>query len=106
MAFGVGEDPSRSPAAQLDMVEFPTSRDELVRLAEENGGHEEVINLFLSLPREQYGSKEEVLRDLAEAARRFATFPLGADEDGANRDRRNIGRDLVEGAPEGMTKHP
>jgi len=105
MAFGVGENPSRSPVAQLDAVEFPVWRDQLAKRAAENDSTADVINLFKSLPRARYESKVEVLRDLAEAARRFATWGAG-DEEGILRDRRNIGRDLMEGAPEGMTKHP
>jgi len=105
MAFGVGEDPSRSPATHLDAVEFPVWREQLAKRAAENGGPADVINLFKSLPRPRYDSKEEVLRDLSEAARRFA-MGGARDEEGVLRDRRNIGRDLVEGAPEGMTKHP
>lgn len=105
MAFGQGEDPSLSPAAQLDGVEFPIWREQLVRQAAENGGHADVINLFKSLPQARYESKDAVLRDLAEAARRFA-MGGARDDDDALRDRRNIGKDMVEGAPEGMTRHP
>lgn len=106
MAFGQGEDDSRSPVAHLDMVEFPIWREQLARQAADNGAHPDVINLFKSLPQARYESKESVQRDLAEAARRFAIGGLGDEEDDALRDRRNIGRDLVEGAPEGMTRHP
>ena len=80
-------------------------RETLVRTAEDNGGTVEVINLLKSLPRGRYESQEEVLRDFAEAARRMATG-LAKDDDGVNRDRRNLGRDLVEGAPAGHTRHP
>jgi hypothetical protein len=64
-----------------------------------------VINLFKCLPRGRYEGKEEVMRDFAEAARRFAMG--GSDfHDGILRDRRNIGRDAVEAAPPGRTRHP
>ena len=106
MAFGLGEDDSRSPVAQLDMVEFPIWREQLARQAADNGSHADVINLFKCLPQARYDSKEAVMRDLAEAARRFAMGGLEDEDDGVFRDRRNIGRDLVEGAPEGMTRHP
>jgi hypothetical protein len=99
------EDPGRSPAAQLDGVEYPVWREVLVRTAEDNGATPEVINLLKSLPRGRYESKEEALRDFAEAARRMATGGT-PDDDGVNRDRRNLGRDLVEGAPPGHTRHP
>lgn len=105
MAFGLGEDLSRSPVAQLDMMEFPIWREQLARQAAENGSDADVINLFKSLPQARYESKEAVQRDLAEAARRFA-MGGSSEDDGAVRDRRNIGRDMVEGAPEGMTRHP
>ncbi len=104
MAHGIAEDPGRSPAAQLDEVEFPIWRDMLVKVAADNGASVDVINLFKSLPRSQYQSKEEVLRDFAEAARRFAMGNLPDESDG--RDRRNIGRDAVENAPPGKVRHP
>ncbi|HYV43247.1 MAG TPA: DUF2795 domain-containing protein [Myxococcaceae bacterium] len=105
MAFGLGENPWRSPAAQLDMVEFPIWREQLARQAADNGAHADVINLFKCLPQARYDTKDGVMRDLSEAARRFA-MGGSREDDGAIRDRRNIGRDMVEGAPEGMTRHP
>jgi hypothetical protein len=103
MAFGMAEDAARSPTTHLDAVEYPVSRDTLARVAADNGAPAEVINLFKSLPKSDYQSKEEVQRDLAEAARRFA---VGRDEEDPLRDRRNIGRDAVEGAPPGRLRHP
>jgi hypothetical protein len=105
MAYGQGEDDSQSPAAQLDMVEFPIWREQLARQAADNGAHMDVINLFKCLPQARYESKDGVLRDLSEASRRMAMGGSHEDDD-AIRDRRNIGRDMVEGAPEGMTRHP
>ncbi len=105
MAHGIAEDPRLSPATHLDGVEFPIWRDTLVQIAADNGASVDVINLFKSLPRNHYYSKDEVLRDFAEAARRFATGNH-AEEDGAIRDRRNIGRDAVENAPPGKVRHP
>jgi len=106
MALKHGEDPWRSVTPNLDgVVEYPSSREEIVRAAEDSGAPMDIINLFKSLPREQYASPNEVLRDLAEAGRRFG-MGNRADEDGANRDRRNIGRDAVENAPHGLTRHP
>lgn len=106
MAFGIAEDPGRSPVTHLDEVEYPVWRDVLVRVAADNGASVDVINLFKSLPRSRYESKDEAVRDLAEAARRFAMGNLTNEEDEALRDRRNIGRDHVEGAPPGKTRHP
>ncbi len=105
MAYGQAEDPALSIPTHLDAVEYPVWREQLVRAAEDNGAPIDVINVLKFLPRSQYESKEQVLRDLAEAARRFASGGL-RDDDGVVRDRRNIGRDMVENAPPGHTRHP
>jgi hypothetical protein len=97
MAFGIAEDPARSPTAHLEEVEYPVWRDTLVRVAAEQDAPPDVINLFKSLPRGRYQSKEEVMRDFAEAARRFALGNRSSDE-GAHRDRSDIGH--------GSTEHP
>lgn len=89
----------------LDTLEYPIDHEQLVRATEDSSVSPDVINLFTALPRAQYSSKEEVLRDFAEAARRFGMWNV-PQEDEAIRDRRNIGRDAVEGAPEGKTRHP
>jgi hypothetical protein len=99
------ENPGRSPAAQLEGVQFPAWRDALVQSAEDNDGTPEVINLFKSLPRGRYETREEVLRDFAEAARRMAMGGL-SDDDGVDRDRRNIGRDAMEGVSAPRVKRP
>ena len=98
MARGIGEDPRRSPAEHVAQVEFPVSRDELVQTAEDNEAPVEVINFFKSLPRDRYASAEEVLRDFAEAERRFA---MGNLPDDRGR-RENIGKV----AAEDQSKHP
>jgi hypothetical protein len=105
MAYGQAENPALSIPTHLDAVEYPVWREQLVRAAEDNGADVDVINVLKFLPRSRYESKEEVMRDLAEAARRFATGGL-PDDDGVVRDRRNIGRDMVENAPPGHTRHP
>jgi hypothetical protein len=105
MAYGVAEDPGLSISTHLDSVDYPVARDQLVQAAEDNGASMDIINVLKSLPRTQYESREAVMRDLAEAARRFAMGGRTAD-DNVDRDRRNIGRDLVENAPEGHTRHP
>ncbi|MGQ0508583.1 MAG: DUF2795 domain-containing protein [Myxococcaceae bacterium] len=97
MAFGVGEDSARLPVVQLEGVEFPAWRDAIVRVAAENGAAAEVINFFKCLPRGRYESKREVLRDFAEAARRMAMGGNADEDDGIDRDRRNLGRDAMEG---------
>ena len=98
MARGIGEDPNRSPAWHIAQVEYPATREELVETAEDSEAPAEVINFFKSLPKEQYGSAEEVLRDFAEAERRFA-LGNAADERGR---RENIGKV----AAEDQDKHP
>ncbi len=105
MAYGQAEDPALSIPTHLDAVEYPVWREQLVKAAEDNGADVDIINVLKSLPRSRYESKEEAMRDLAEAARRFASGGL-RDDDKAVRDRRNIGRDMVENAPPGHTRHP
>lgn len=106
MAFGISEDPGLSPVTQLDEVEYPIERAQLVQSAADNGASVDVINLLESLPRAQYESREQAVRDLAEAARRFGMGNRTSEEDERLRDRRNIGRDAVEGAPPGKVRHP
>lgn len=90
MAFGFAEDPARSIGPHLEAADYPITREELVLLAEDDGAPASIINVLKVLPRTSYASAEEVRRDLAEAARRFAAGP-GADREHL-RDRRNIGR--------------
>jgi hypothetical protein len=96
MAFGQGEALERSITTHLDGVEYPVTREELVEAAADSEAPVEVINLLKSLPQKEYQLREHVLRDLAEAERRFAVNGL-KDDDGVDRDRRNIGRDRMEG---------
>lgn len=105
MAFGFAENPSLSITPHLDSVDYPATREQIVTAAADNGAYMDIINVLKSLPQEEYQSREDVMRDLAEAARRFATGGL-RDDDGVDRDRRNIGRDLVENAPDGNSRHP
>ena len=100
MARGIGEDPKRSPASFVAQIEYPASREELVETAEDGEAPVEVINFFKSLPRERYGSAEEVLRDFAEAERRFATGNGNATDERGRRD--DLGRVSAEEAG----KHP
>ncbi len=98
MAGGIGEDPARSPASHVAQVEFPASREDLVQTAEDNEAPVEVINFFKSLPRDTYASAEEVLRDFAEAERRFAL--------GNARDERGHRENIGKVAAEDQAKHP
>jgi len=86
MARGIGENPARSPAWHVSQVEFPATRAEIIETAEDNEAPVEVINFFKSLPKERYGSQEEVLRDFAEAERRFgAGTAKGPERSNINR---------------------
>ncbi len=100
MAFGIGEPPERSVAVHLQSVDYPADREELVQAAGDNEAPADIINFLKCLPRERYDSREMVLRDLAEAARRFGSGGH-APQVGAI-DRRNLGRD----AAEGISRHP
>ncbi len=102
--MGLHEDPARSVTPHIDAADFPITRDDLVLIAEDNGAPYEIINLFKSLPREEYDSREMVFRDLAEAARRMAMG--NTHEEDPTRDRRNIGRDLVEERSGPGGRHP
>src|SRR5207237_2743907 len=59
MARGIGENPAKSPAAVVQQIEFPATRDEIVETAADNEAPAEVINFLKSLPKERYGSQEE-----------------------------------------------
>jgi hypothetical protein len=96
MAFGQAEDPALSITPHLEAVEYPTTRELLVEAAEDSGAPVDIINVFKSLPQEDYASRRDVMRDLAEAARRFASGGLRDDDDGVERDRRDIGKHVVE----------
>jgi hypothetical protein len=103
MARGLGESPARSPASQLQQVDFPATRQEIVETAADNEAPAEVINFLKCLPGEQYQSLESALRDFAEAERRFGLSNQALD----GPDRRNIGRPSGEDAPAGVsTRHP
>jgi hypothetical protein len=103
MAYGFAEDPALSITPHVDSADFPITRDDLALLAEEGGAPAQVINLFKSLPREKYESKDEVLRDLGEASRRMASGRSRHDDE--RYDRRNIGRDRVEDNPGKAGRH-
>ena len=90
MAYGIAEDPGRSPSTQLDAVEYPVWRDLLVQIAADNGASVDVINLFKCLPKGRYTSKLEVMRDLGEASRRAAVSNQNPHPE---RDRSDLGRE-------------
>ena len=101
MARGIGENPARSPAEHVRQVEYPASREDIVQTAADNEAPVEVINFLKSLPKERYESYEAVLRDFAEAERRFA---LSNRTDGG-KTRENIGKAAAE-SPDAPTRHP
>src|SRR6218665_4170264 len=98
MAFGQAEDPALSITPHLEAVEYPTTRELLVEAAEDSGAPVDIINVFKSLPQEEYPSRRDVMRDLAEAARRFASGGL-RDDDRVDPDRRKIQRDVAAREP-------
>jgi Protein of unknown function (DUF2795) len=102
MAYGFAEDPAVSPVTHLESVDSPADREALVQAAMDNGAPTQVINLLKCMPRETYASKEEALRDLGEAARRFG---LGTPHADPERDRRDIGRETFEGVNRSGTTH-
>lgn len=104
MAYGIGEDPARSIVPNLQGLEYPIDKEEIVEAASDNEAPVEVINLLKSLPRDRYDSEEMVLRDLGEAARRFGTS--GFPPPSGTLDRRNLGRDAVEHNVDGNPRHP
>ena len=96
----------RVPNARASSGSSARRTAELVADAEDAGAPADVINLLKSMPWPQYGTFQEAQRDLGEASRRFAMGNQAAPEAGVNRDRRNLGRDAIENAPPGHTRHP
>ena len=101
MARGIGENPARSPAAHLQAVEYPATREEIVQTAGDNDAPAEVINFLKSLPKVRYDSYEEALRDFAEAERRFGV----GNHVGDGRSREDIGKAAVESG-DAKAHHP
>ncbi|WDZ85046.1 DUF2795 domain-containing protein [Micromonospora cathayae] len=52
----------------LDGLDYPVSREDLVRRAQENGASTEVLQLLRALPAEQFGSPAELGDTLASLA--------------------------------------
>lgn len=46
----------------LKMVDFPASRDDIVKSAQDEGAPEEVVKALRGMPPVDYGNKDEVLR--------------------------------------------
>jgi len=101
MARGIGENPARSPAVHIQQIEYPASREDIVQTAADNEAPVEVINFLKSLPKENYQTYEEALRDFAEAERRFGLSNF--DDGGPNRE--DIGKAAIE-SPDAPTNHP
>jgi hypothetical protein len=92
--YGLKEAPTRSVNTHLETVDYPATPADIASAAADGEAPPEVVNLLRCLPRPLYARSEDVLRDLSEAARRFAGGPhLYTD---ALRDRRNIGREVAE----------
>lgn len=72
MAFGQGENPAVSVTSHLEEVEYPVTKELLVQTVMDADAPAAVINVFKALPGTEYANREGILRDLTEAARRFA----------------------------------
>lgn len=99
MAFGVEEPPERSPAAILQAVDYPASREELVLTAEDSGSPVETINFLKSLPDRIYLSADDCLREFAEAVARAGMGTKDVHH------RRDLGKEMTEPL-EGPARHP
>jgi hypothetical protein len=102
MAYGFTEDPSNSPVTHLESVDYPADREAIVQASMDSGAPIEVINLLKCMPKEEYVSKEEALRDLGEAARRMA---IGNSRQDPENDRSDLGREAFEGVGREGTSH-
>ncbi len=67
MAFGTDERPERSPAAILQMVDYPATRQDFVLAAEDSDAPADTINFLRFMPDREYQSADEALRYFAEA---------------------------------------
>ncbi len=92
--YGLKEVPAASITPHLDSVDFPATPVEIASAAADGEAPHQVVNLLRLLPRPLYAKKEDILRDLSEAARRFAGGPR--DHRDSLRDRRNIGREAAQ----------
>lgn len=102
MARGIGENPARSPSYILQQVDYPATREDLVRAAEDEDAPVDTINFLKSLPDRQYRDPDEVLRQFAEADARFG---FGNRKDAVNH-RGNIGKDMTEPPDSDHANHP
>lgn len=101
MAKGIGEDPRLSPSQIVRQVAFPSTRDDLVQTAGEMEAPATVINFFKCMPKADYDSAEQCMRDFAEAERRFG---VGYVDEQPSRE--NLGRTIIEDTPGVPTHHP
>lgn len=100
MGRGIGERPERSPSYILQQVDYPCTRDDLVRAAEDDQAPVDTLNFLRALPDRQYQDPDEVLRQFAEADLRFAMGGRPLDVH-----RGNIGKDMHE-PKGGPMNHP
>jgi hypothetical protein len=99
MARGIGEAPERSPAAILDMVDYPATPEDLAQAAAEAEAPVDTINFLRALPGPEYQSRDQAMRDFAEADARFGRGGSDVNHRG------DIGKQMTEPA-EGETHHP
>lgn len=99
MAFGTGERPERSPAAILQQVDYPASRNDLVLAAEDAGAPVDTINFLKSLPDREFADADEALRWFAEADARAGMGTRDVHHRG------DIGKEMTE-PPGEHARHP
>jgi len=99
MAFGTGERPERSPAAILQQVDYPASREDLVLAAEDAEAPVDTINFLKSLPDLEFPNADEALRWFAEADARAGMGTSDVHHRG------DIGKEMTE-PPGGHAHHP
>ncbi|AKU92800.1 DUF2795 domain-containing protein [Vulgatibacter incomptus] len=97
MAFGIGEKPELSPAAILQEVDYPATRETFVLAAEDSGAPVDAINFLKSMPDREYASADEALRYFAEADARFGMWSKDVQHRG------DIGKEMIE--PPGEHAH-
>lgn len=64
MTDQINEDHPKNLLILIDNVEFPTSKTELIKAAEDNGGTESAIEMFRALRHEEYETLSDVNDDL------------------------------------------
>jgi len=99
MAFGVGERPERSASYILQQVDYPATRDEIVRVAEDSEAPTDTLNFLRRLPNREYRDPDDVLRQFAEAEARAGMGTRDVHHRG------DLGKEMTE-PPDDHAHHP